>query len=186
VETIVAPNMNVVRRVVIGFAINLGHGSSGFSVGRNLNRSSGLAVANTRVVATPQMVFTNPIMTTHVHKTTHKSPRSLIDVGGYKSTNAKNPKGWYKKPFVIIQGILDHKKNHFVRPNRVAYKYLDFKKDANRDVHVRVFNYVGMANVKTFKEYIINAFNHTLKNTSLNWCYNYMIEFHDYIFSKLT
>jgi hypothetical protein len=36
VETIVAPNMNVVRRgVVIGFATNLGHGSCEFLARRN-------------------------------------------------------------------------------------------------------------------------------------------------------
>jgi hypothetical protein len=53
VETIVL-NMNVVRvGVVIGFRINLGHGSSRFSVGRNLNRSLGLPIRNTRVVSAP-------------------------------------------------------------------------------------------------------------------------------------
>jgi hypothetical protein len=40
VETIVAPNMNVVKRgIVIGFATNLGHGSCEFLARRNLNKN---------------------------------------------------------------------------------------------------------------------------------------------------
>jgi hypothetical protein len=71
VETIIVPNMNVVRReVVIGFATNLSHESCEFLARRNLNRNSRLIIAKIRVVGTPQMVFTNPIMTktlgTHV------------------------------------------------------------------------------------------------------------------------
>jgi len=37
------------------------------------------------------MVFTNSIMITHVKKTTNQQPVNLVAVGGYKSTNAKNP-----------------------------------------------------------------------------------------------
>jgi hypothetical protein len=73
VETIVAPNMNVVKRgIIIGSPTNLGHELGKFSSKRNLNKNLGPLVANTGVVATPQMVFTNPIMTktlgTHVFK----------------------------------------------------------------------------------------------------------------------
>jgi hypothetical protein len=60
-----------------------------------LSRSSRLPTTNIRVVGTPQMVFTNLIMITHVHKTTYKPPMSSIDVGRYKSINAKNPRGGY-------------------------------------------------------------------------------------------
>jgi len=43
VETVVAPNMDVVRKgMVIGFTTNLGRGSSGFLVGGNLRKSSKL------------------------------------------------------------------------------------------------------------------------------------------------
>jgi hypothetical protein len=60
---IVAPNMNVVKRgIVIGSPTNLGHELGEFSTKRNLSRNSKPLVANTRVVATPQMVFTNLIM----------------------------------------------------------------------------------------------------------------------------
>jgi hypothetical protein len=69
---VVAPNMNVVRRgVVIKPTTNLGHGSGRFSMGRNLNGSSGLPIVIIGIVGTPQMVFTNPIMTIHVNKTTY-------------------------------------------------------------------------------------------------------------------
>jgi hypothetical protein len=72
VETIIAPNTNVVKKgVVFGSIINLGHGSSGILVGRNLNRSLGLPIVNIGVVGTPPMVFTNPIMTTHMNRTTN-------------------------------------------------------------------------------------------------------------------
>jgi hypothetical protein len=70
VDTIVVPNTNVVRKgVVIRYVINLGCGSCEFSMKRNFSKISGLPMVNTRVVGTPQMVFINPIMTTHVHET---------------------------------------------------------------------------------------------------------------------
>jgi hypothetical protein len=57
VETIVAPNTNFVRGgVLIGFTANLGCGLGGVSMGRNLNRSSGIPIATTGVVGTLQMV----------------------------------------------------------------------------------------------------------------------------------
>jgi hypothetical protein len=50
----------------------------------------------------------------------------------------------------------------------VALKYHDFKKDVDLNVHVKVFNSVVKANVETFEEYIINAFNYKLKGTTSN------------------
>jgi hypothetical protein len=71
-ETMVAPNMNVVRGgILIGSATKLGNGLGGVLTRRNLSRSSALPIATTRVVGTPQMVFTNLIMITHVNKTTY-------------------------------------------------------------------------------------------------------------------
>jgi hypothetical protein len=91
VEIVVAPNMNVVRRgVVIKFTTNLGHGSSRFSMGRNLNENSRLPIIITRIVGTPQMVFTSPIMIIHVNKTTYRPLMSSMIVGGYKSTYVEN------------------------------------------------------------------------------------------------
>jgi hypothetical protein len=57
VETIVAPNTNFVKGgVLIGFVANLGYGLGGVSMGRNLNKSSGIPVATIGVVGTFQMV----------------------------------------------------------------------------------------------------------------------------------
>ncbi len=52
----------------------------------------------------------------------------------------------YQEPFVVTTPILDHKYGHFVRPNKVAFKYLDFEKDVDLDAHVRVFNFAVKAN----------------------------------------
>jgi len=72
VETVITPNMDVVKNgMVIGSVLNVSHGLSGFLAIRNLSRSSRLPTINTRVVRTPQMVFTNPIMTIH-DKTTNR------------------------------------------------------------------------------------------------------------------
>jgi hypothetical protein len=67
VETIVLPNMDVVRRgVLIGSVAKLGSELGGVLVGRNLHRSFALPIATTGVVGTLHMVFTNPIMIIHV------------------------------------------------------------------------------------------------------------------------
>ncbi len=55
-----------------------------------------------------------------------------------------------------------------MRPNRVAFKYHDFKKDVDPNAHVRVFNYVMKGNAKTFEKYIINAFSYMLRYIALN------------------
>jgi hypothetical protein len=47
--------------------VDLGHGSRGVLTGKNLNRSFELPTITIGVVGTPQMVFTNPIMTIHVN-----------------------------------------------------------------------------------------------------------------------
>ncbi len=48
------------------------------------------------------MVFTNLIMTTHVNRITNQPPMNSMDVGRYRSTNAINPIGGYRKPFIVI------------------------------------------------------------------------------------
>jgi hypothetical protein len=52
--------------------------------------------------------------------------------------------------------------------NKVAIKYLDFFKNVDLDVHVRVFNSIVKINALTSKKYIINAFSYTLKDTTSN------------------
>ncbi len=132
------------------------------------------------------MVCTNPRMTTHVHMTIDRPLMSSIDVGRYKNRNVTNPIGGYREPYVVSAQIPNHKDGHSVRPNKVAFKYLDFKKDIDPNAHVKMFNYVVKANVKTSEKYIINAFSNMLKDITLDWCHNYMSKFIDYIFSELT
>jgi hypothetical protein len=67
----------------------------------------------------------------------------------------------------------------------VALKYFDFKKDVNRDAHVRVFNFVVKVNIEAFKKYIINAFSYTLRDRASDWCHNYMSEFFTILFGSL-
>ncbi len=71
-EIIVVPNLEVVRRgILIGSIANLGSGLDGVLTGRNLSRSSTLPTTITRVVGTPQMVFTDLIMIIHVNRTAY-------------------------------------------------------------------------------------------------------------------
>ncbi len=112
-ETIVAPNIDVVRRgVLIGSITKLGLG--GVSTVRNLNRSSPLPTTNTGVVGIPQMVFTNLIMISHVNRIANQPLMSSMVTGRYKSANAMNPKRGYRKPYVVTISILDHKDGHYV------------------------------------------------------------------------
>ncbi len=74
-----------------------------------------------------------------------------IVAGRYKSIDAKNPRRAYQKPSIITQGIINHRNGHSIRPNRVLLKYLDFKKDVDLNVHVRMFNSIVKANAKTSK-----------------------------------
>jgi len=89
-------------------------------------------------------------------------------IGRYTNIDVANPRGGYQKPYVVIVQIFDHQDGHSIKPNRVALKYLDFKKYVDPDVHVRMFNFVIRANAKTFKEYIINVFSYMLRDTTSN------------------
>jgi len=82
-------------------------------------------------------------------------------------------------------GIPNHRNGHYVRPNRVAFKYLDLKKD-DLVVHVIMFNSTVKANPKTFKKHIINVFSYMLKDVTLDWCHNYMSKFLNCIFGAYT
>jgi len=75
------------------------------------------------------MVFTNSIMITHVNKITNQPSMSLMATKGYKNANAMNSKGGYREPFTIIVTFFDHRNGHYVRPNKVAFNYRNFKKD---------------------------------------------------------
>jgi hypothetical protein len=161
--------MDVVRRgLLIGSATKLGSGSGGVLARRKLNGSLALPITTTRVVRAPQLVFTNPIMIIRVNRIIDQPLMSSMVARGYRNEDATNPRRGYQKPFAVTTPILDHKYDHYVKPNKVAFKHLDFKKDVDPNVHVRVFNFVIKKNVKTSKKYIINAFSYTLKDTSSN------------------
>jgi hypothetical protein len=54
------------------------------------------------------------------------------------------------------------------RPCRSPLKYPNYKKDANPNVHVTMFQVAIRVNGETFEEYIINAFNYTLREMRLD------------------
>ncbi len=90
-ETIVTTNTNFVKGgVLIGSTLNLGRGFKRILVGRNLSRSLGIPIATIGVIGTPQMVFTNLIMTTHVNRIGDRPSMNSIIVGKYGCINAKN------------------------------------------------------------------------------------------------
>jgi hypothetical protein len=83
VEIVVAPSINVVRKgMLIGYVAKLGSGSNRVSVVRNLNPSLALPTVTIRVIGMPQMVFTNPIMITHVNMIANQPLMSPMDGGG--------------------------------------------------------------------------------------------------------
>jgi hypothetical protein len=84
-------------------------------------------------------------------------------------------RGGYQEPIVVTTPILDHKDGHYVRPNKVASKYPNFKKDVDLDVHVTMFNFSIKMNAKTFEKDIINVFSYILRDMASNWCHNYML-----------
>jgi hypothetical protein len=133
-EIVVAPNMNVVKDgVLIRSTTNLGSGLGAVLAGRNLNQSSTLPIVTIGIIVTPQMVFTNLIMTTHVNKTTNPPLMTSMATKGYRSADATNPRGRYQEPSIVIAQIHDRKNCHFTRPNRVTLKYHNFKKDVDLD-----------------------------------------------------
>ncbi len=168
-ETIVVPNIDVITKgILIRSATKLGSRLSGVLARRNLSWSSELPTATTWIVSILQTVFTNPIMTTHGNKTTDRPLMNLMAVGRCRSTIVMHLRRGYWELIAIIAPILDHKDGHYVKLNKVTLKYPDFKKDVDPYVHVKVFNFAIKTNAETSKEYIINAFNYTLKNITLN------------------
>jgi hypothetical protein len=91
-EIVVVPNINVVRKgVLIKSVSKLGNGSCGVLA----NQSLALPTVTTKVVGTLQMVFTNPIITTHVNKTANQPLMSLMVAKRYRTAGVTNPKGGY-------------------------------------------------------------------------------------------
>ncbi len=63
---------------------------------------------------------------------------------------------------------MDHRDGHYVRPDNVALKYPNFKKDVDPNAHVKVFNFTIKVNAEISEEYIINVFSYTLTDTASN------------------
>ncbi len=89
--------MDVVKRgVLIGSTTKMGSGSGGVLVGRKLSGSITLSTLTIGVVGTPQMVFTNPILITHVNMTIDQPSMSSMATKRYtRSVDAMNSKGGY-------------------------------------------------------------------------------------------
>jgi hypothetical protein len=105
VETIVVLTMDIVRRgILIGSAKKLGNGLGGVSTGRKLNGNTTLPTTITRVVGTPQMVFTNLIMIIHVHRIADQPLMSSMAIGRYKNANAANLRGLSQPHFGQVWG----------------------------------------------------------------------------------
>jgi hypothetical protein len=154
-----SPNIHVVKRgILIRSTTKLGIKSTGVSIVRNLSQSLALPTVITGVFGILQMVFTNLIMNTHVNRTINRSLMSLVAVGQHKNVNVVHPKGGYQKPIFVTAPFFYHRDGHYVTPNKVAFKYLDFKKNVDLDVHVRMFNFVEKTNAETFEKYIITVF----------------------------
>jgi hypothetical protein len=85
-------------------------------------------------------------------------------VGGYINVDATNLKGGYREPCIVTVPILDHKDGHYVKPNMVALKCSNYKKNVDFNVHVKLLNFIVKVNAKTSEEYIINAFSYMLRN----------------------
>jgi hypothetical protein len=114
------------------------------------------------------MVFTNPIMTIRVNMITNWPLMNIMVVGGYKNTNATNPRGRYWEPFVVTAQIPNHRNGHFIKPNKIVLKYFDFKK-VDLNAHVKVFNFAVKVNVEAFEEYIINGHTKIWKGFHQSW-----------------
>jgi hypothetical protein len=72
------------------------------------------------------------------------------------------------------------------RPYWSTLKYPTYKKDLHPNAHVKVFQILVRTNGKTSEKYMINAFSYTLKETTSNWCHNYMLELPNYMFFELS
>jgi hypothetical protein len=99
------------------------------------------------------------------------------------TTQANRSMGWPPPiPLNCVQNIIGLMVNIGIRgsvakPYQSTLKYPNYKKDANLDAHVKVFQAAIKANGETSEKYIINVFSYTLKKTTSNWCHNHMSKF---------
>jgi hypothetical protein len=67
-------------------------------------------------------------MTTHVNRIGDRPLMNSMAIRGYNNEDATHVKRGYQEPSIVTAQILDHRDGHYVRLNRVAFKYLDLKK----------------------------------------------------------
>jgi hypothetical protein len=60
------------------------------------------------------------------------------------------------------------------RPYHQPLNYLEYVKDLNPNVNVKVFKFAIKKNGETKDAKIVNLFNFTLKDIIFDWCNNYM------------
>jgi len=75
-----------------------------------------------------------------VNMTTNGPPMNSMVTKRYISVDATNLKGGWE-PSIVTIPIIDYKNGYYVKPNMVALKYPNFKKDVDPDAHVKVFNF---------------------------------------------
>jgi hypothetical protein len=73
----------------------------------------------------------------------------------------------------------------YFRPFKRPLNYLEYKKNYDPDVHVRVFKAAIKVNNETTNEEIKNMFNFTLKNNAFNWFNNYIRSNPNYRYADL-
>jgi hypothetical protein len=145
---VITPYIDVVKRgELIGFVAQLSSGLGGVLAGRKLSGSMALPITIIRIFGTFHMVFTNLIMTTRVNKSTNRPMMSSMAVGRYRSADVTNPIGGYQEPSTTTAPIFYHIDGHYVKPNKVAFKYHDFFLNGDPNAHVKMFNFVIKANV---------------------------------------
>lgn len=66
-----------------------------------------------------------------------------------KSADAMNSRGGYRTQSIIFTQICNHIDGHYIKPNRVVLKYIDFKKYVDLDV-VKTTLEAGQAEMKTW------------------------------------
>jgi hypothetical protein len=70
-------------------------------------------------------------------------------------------------------------------PFFLPFNYLEYVKDYNPNVHVRVFKVASRANSEIDDAKVVHLFIFTLENIVCNWCNNYMGDYPNCIFVKL-
>jgi hypothetical protein len=69
-------------------------------------------------------------------------------------------------------------KNPYCRP----FNYLEYVKDSNLDVHVRMLKVAIKINNEIDDVEVINLFNFTFRDIVSNWCNNYMGNYPNFTF----